>query len=187
MNDQAAMMAMLRRLNDVERQMAKIRVGEVTSLGPLAVALGGSDVPYDSVKSVIAVEVGDIVVAVMWGHDMVVLGRLGDGGNDFARIGAVKDIDNIDTGVVSVNGGAAVGANGTFSVVVSHGLGVQPASAIVNPVSGGTFLGSLVLDAVTARSSTSVTLRMRFVNGSSCAASSTARFLVTVFADYDLR
>jgi hypothetical protein len=43
---------------------------------PLAVALGGSDVPYTDVRSLSAVDVDDVVDVLVWGNDLLVLGVL---------------------------------------------------------------------------------------------------------------
>lgn len=70
---------LLKRVRALERQMPRLRVGEVTGVGPLDVSLGGSDVPYEDVKSVQGVASGDRVAALLAGNDLIVLGAVGDG------------------------------------------------------------------------------------------------------------
>ena len=53
----------LRRLNALERTSARVRVGEVTDVAPLDVALGGSDVSYEDVKALGPLANGDQVIA----------------------------------------------------------------------------------------------------------------------------
>ena len=71
---------LLRRVAALERQQVRLRVGEVTGTAPLDVALGGSDTSYEDVASVGAVASGDGVATIVSGHDLLVLGAIGDGG-----------------------------------------------------------------------------------------------------------
>jgi hypothetical protein len=85
MNDQM-LRDLLRRVSVLERNQVRLRVGEVTGTAPLDVALGGSDVSYDDVRSVQPVGSGDQVAALTAGHDLIVLGPVADGVQPHARV-----------------------------------------------------------------------------------------------------
>lgn len=73
MNDDV-LRGLLERLSDLERR-PRYRQGVVTAAAPLAVALGGSAVPYTSVQTVRGPHlVGQIVGTLTFGNDMIVLG-----------------------------------------------------------------------------------------------------------------
>lgn len=112
MNDQI-LQDILRRLQRLDQTTVRYRAGEVTDVGPLDVALGGSDVPYEDVASVAGVQlnIGDQVAALLWGNDMLVLGRM---------------VGSIAVGTDSVTWpGATPSSDAT---TIAHGLGVVPAS-----------------------------------------------------------
>lgn len=68
-----------RRITALERTAVRFRIGEITDTGPLAVALGGSDVPYTDVRSTDgSVTTGDIVACLVFGNDLIILGLLND-------------------------------------------------------------------------------------------------------------
>lgn len=70
------------RLLTLQQTSVRYRAGEITDDSPLTVVLGGSSVPYTDVRSVDPVEVGDQVATLVFGNDMIVLGRIRDGGPD---------------------------------------------------------------------------------------------------------
>lgn len=76
----------LRRLNAIERSMARVRVGEVTGTGPADVALGGADTSYEEVKSLGPMVSGDQVATLVWGNDLIALGRVGDGARQIVEV-----------------------------------------------------------------------------------------------------
>lgn len=101
------------------------------------------------------------------------------GASDFMRLNTPRLLayDRSDTGVVSLNGGAAVGANGTWNQVFTHNLFRVPEWAYAFPTVGGTgFIG--YLNAFIARDAATVTFGFRLVNGATLAAGSTSRFFV---------
>jgi hypothetical protein len=68
---------LLGRVQRLERGSVRVRVGEVTDDSPLAVSLGGADVAYEDVKSVVAgLTIGDTVAVLLWGGDLIVLGEI---------------------------------------------------------------------------------------------------------------
>jgi len=103
-----------RRLVALERTAVRFRLGEVDDTGPLDVKLGGSDVPYEDVRSVQPVETGQIVAALMFGNDLIVLGPVSDGDPTEAR------------GQASVNGTGSP----TVDLVVNDGLPASGKRAI---------------------------------------------------------
>lgn len=67
-----------RRLDTLNRIAVRYRQGEITSLSPLSVDLGGSGIPYTSVRALpgSALAIGDVVAVLTWGNDLLVLGRV---------------------------------------------------------------------------------------------------------------
>lgn len=78
--------SVLRRLNKLERESARLRVGEVTGVGPLDVALGGASTSYQDVAATGSARTGDQVAALVSGNDLLVLGRVGDGGTPWTTV-----------------------------------------------------------------------------------------------------
>lgn len=76
MNDDVVT-ALLNRFTAAERRQVVYRQGVVTTAAPLAVALGGSTVPYSGVSALgsYAPTVGDIVSVLTFGNDLIVLGK----------------------------------------------------------------------------------------------------------------
>lgn len=75
--DPQAIRELLERLGALERQSVRYRQGVVTTASPLAVALGGSSVPYSSVKTIATgLLVNDVVAVLMFGNDLLVLGKV---------------------------------------------------------------------------------------------------------------
>jgi hypothetical protein len=68
----------LNRLGELDRRAVRYRQGTVTTVSPLAVALGGSSTSYTSVKALAGFRpvVGDVVAALIFGNDMLVLDRV---------------------------------------------------------------------------------------------------------------
>lgn len=90
-------------------------------------------------------------------------------------------LDFLDTGVFSLNGGAALGANLAWGETFGHTLGRSPAYATAIYVGGGTLAGNLYCETLLARNTFNVQLRFRLVNGAVLAAASTGRFFVFFF------
>lgn len=86
--DDQTLRNILSRLQALERDTVRYRQGEITDISPLSVALGGSDVPLDAVKALDAhgLEEGDVVAALTWARDLLVLGRVGDGEGTYIPI-----------------------------------------------------------------------------------------------------
>lgn len=65
-----------RRIDELERTRARVRVGVVTGTSPLAVAIGGASVPFSAVRSIEGqtYTVNDRVACLMWGGDLIALG-----------------------------------------------------------------------------------------------------------------
>lgn len=79
--DAAALQDIQRRLAALESRKPAYRGGQVISVEPLSVALGGSDVAYENVSQLvtpIALETGACVATVVTGNDVLVLGEVGD-------------------------------------------------------------------------------------------------------------
>lgn len=72
------------RFRRLEQDHVKHRVGVVTDLSPLSVALGGSDTPYTDVKRVegAALAVDDVVSVLKFDGDLIILGRIADTAGD---------------------------------------------------------------------------------------------------------
>lgn len=79
--DDQTLRAILGRLQDLERTAVRYRQGEITDDSPLSVALGGSDIPLENVKALQGQDLapGDVVAALTWARDLLILGRVGDG------------------------------------------------------------------------------------------------------------
>lgn len=74
----------LSRQQELERRGARYRQGVVTVSSPLAITLGGSTTAYAGVKRLgsYTPTVGDVVSVLMFGNDLLVLGRIaGTGGS----------------------------------------------------------------------------------------------------------
>lgn len=121
----------LRRLVALEKTSVRYRAGEITGTGPLDVALGGSSVPFEDVRLVTpGAQTGDVVATLVFGNDLLVLGRIGESGwTGGDRIGS-------GTGTWTWPGGSAVSSQ----VTVTHGLGFTPTRVLVcsNIDQGGT-------------------------------------------------
>lgn len=79
---------LVERLQNLEADQVRIRLGEVTDDSPLSVALGGNSTPYTSVKALagVALAVGDLVAVTLFGRDLLVLGKIGDGADYTAAL-----------------------------------------------------------------------------------------------------
>ncbi len=98
-----------RRLRAIESAMVRYRAGEVTGTSPLAVALGGADTSFEDVRSLTAdLQVGDIVSVLVFGNDLLVLGKITPG----FRFGS-----DTMTWTASTDSGPKT---------IAHGLGVTP-------------------------------------------------------------
>lgn len=110
----------LRRLDALERTRPRLRVGEVTDVAPLDVALGGSSVSYEDVRSLGALAAGDRVAVLVSGNDLLVLGavdrciRFGTGTWNWSVTGVDSDTIN-----------------------VTHGLGHTPVAVVLTPSTAG--------------------------------------------------
>jgi hypothetical protein len=97
-----------------------------------------------------------------------------------ARLGG-WGLDVGDTGVVSANGGGAIGVNGNFSIpAIGHGLGRNPIWANAMIVGGGTIVASAHVQVISARSPTSITFQGQLLNGASLGAGQTIRLFWAV-------
>lgn len=76
MND-AMLNSILLRLGELEKR-PRVRFGVVTTASPLAVALGGSDVPHPDCKHLASYTptLGDNVSVLTFGGDIIVLGEI---------------------------------------------------------------------------------------------------------------
>jgi hypothetical protein len=76
--NEAMVKAMLARIQALEDAAVDIRRGEVTDDSPLAVALGGSDIPHPDCKHEAAYTpvIGDQVMVLVWGNDIFVLDKI---------------------------------------------------------------------------------------------------------------
>jgi hypothetical protein len=76
--DDRTLRELLERISALEQRSVRYRQGVITDTSPLSVALGGSDVSYESVKqlegTVLAVD--DVVAVLTFGNDLLVLGKL---------------------------------------------------------------------------------------------------------------
>jgi hypothetical protein len=136
---------LLRRVSALERQQVRLRVGEVTDLAPLDVAMGGSDVSYEDVNAVGPVADGEQVAALVSGGNLLVLGRLLAGaGMRFAE------------GTM-----AFPGASITTNTTVTHGLGRTPVAVMLtsmntsHPMRSSNFTSTTFLATVVTRDGSS--------------------------------
>ena len=69
---------LMRRVEALERTRPRLRVGEVTGVGPLDVALGGASTSYQDVSSLggVNLAVNDKVAVLVSGNDLLVLGAV---------------------------------------------------------------------------------------------------------------
>jgi hypothetical protein len=147
---------LLRRVSALERQQVRLRIGEVTDLAPLDVALGGSDVPYENVNAVGPVTDGETVAALMAGGNLLVLGRLLAGAG--FRFGLAT---------VTWPGGSP---NAT-TTTVTHELGRAPQAAFLT----GVDTTNMVLSQPT-RNATDFTVNATTRDGTSPAAATVRNF-----------
>jgi hypothetical protein len=105
----------MRRLTELERTTVRYRAGEITDTDPLDVALGGSDVPYEDVRAVESgVTTGDQVATLVFGNDLLVLGKVTD-----APLRIVRGIVNTTTPTIVAGAGFSVAKNGTGDVTIT--------------------------------------------------------------------
>lgn len=98
-----------RRFGEIDRRAGKPRLGVVTALGPLTVAMGGATATYTNVHQIAGhdLKVGDTIDALMFGNDIFVLGRNG--------IEEPRQAYSFSNGWRNHGGGAAPhGSNGGF-------------------------------------------------------------------------
>lgn len=106
--------AILKRLDEIEREYVRLRKGSVADLGPLDVRLGAASTAYNAVPQLtsgLSVPRSGNVAALVRGNDILVLGELGT-----IRLGPHV---TFYTGIL---GGGATGNFGPFN----HGLSVRP-------------------------------------------------------------
>lgn len=107
---------LIRRLDKLERTAVRYRAGEITDTSPLSVALGGSDVAYEDVRALAhGPTVGDQVAALVFGNDLLVLGRIAEAAGFAVDCGT-------GTATWTTNKNSAV-------VTVAHTLGRTPTYA----------------------------------------------------------
>lgn len=151
----------LQRFNEAERKAVHYHTGTVTIAVPLAVLLGGSVTALTSVKHLSSYSpvVGDVVGAISFGNDMLVLGKIGaearqafsfsngwrayQGGTGGAgsfgtSVGYFKDSNGVVhlEGLIDKNGGNWVGAE----TILTLPAGYRPPSSrmfTVRAASGG--------------------------------------------------
>lgn len=89
--DDQVILDIQRRLQWIERNMVRLRLGEVTDPSPLDIALGGADVSYEDVAAVTGAGLkdGEQVAALLAGNDILALGALG-GSRVHAQAGATN-------------------------------------------------------------------------------------------------
>lgn len=69
----------LNRFLKIEANIPTVRKGVVTIASPLTITLGGSTVPYTTAKQIdpaTTLLAGDPILALMWGNDLIVLGKI---------------------------------------------------------------------------------------------------------------
>jgi hypothetical protein len=117
-----------RKRSELESRAVRHRIGTVTALDPLEVAVGAADTSYTDVRALesAALEVGDTVSVLMWQNDLLVLGTIGGGTAGWVDL----DIDSIaGFGVVSGTpayrkDGNVVRLRGWVSVTSSSNIGI---------------------------------------------------------------
>lgn len=62
------------RLDVLDRNAVRLRIGQVTATSPLTVSVGGSATPQAGAHSLTALSVGNRVAILVSGNDMLVLG-----------------------------------------------------------------------------------------------------------------
>lgn len=101
---------LLQRLQSLERRSVRFRVGEVTATSPnLQVSVGGADDPYTGCRSLAhqSIKTGDTVAVLMFGSDLLVLGRIVTAVQNqvivAGVVGSTGSEDGGDTSLWSVN------------------------------------------------------------------------------------
>lgn len=81
MTSERILKELMEKIDKLERERVRFRKGRVTAARPLAVALGGADVPYTNVRKLASATVvaGDHVAVLTWGNDLLVLGTIASG------------------------------------------------------------------------------------------------------------
>jgi hypothetical protein len=125
---------LLRRVTALERQQVRLRIGEVTDLAPLDVALGGSTTSYEDVSAIGPVADGEQVAALMSGGNLLVLGRL------LAGVGARFGSDSC-----TFPGGSQTSSSRT----ITHELGRTPDAVLLSGVGHTHVVSSLNVGATT--------------------------------------
>lgn len=174
--DPRTALKLVERIQALERKTPTIRLGTVTDTAPLAVALGGSDTPYTNVKALDgdALAADDVIAAVMFGRDLLILGRISDGqpeswhdigaggepafanswtnyGGAYAPAGFYKD----PGGLVHLRGAVKSGSSPSATVFTLP-AGYLPSHTVVQPsvASGGTLAAIEITSAGVVAAST---------------------------------
>lgn len=129
--DDRTLTALMNRIEQLERESVRLRLGEITDEAPLSVALGASDVAYEDVKATGPAALGDVVAALRRGNDIVVLGALGDG----SALEATTDV------TFATNWGNVVGVEEARYFKDPFGI-VHIEGAAIRSSSGFTFNGA---------------------------------------------
>lgn len=106
---------LVERIQNLERDATTFRIGVITDDSPLSVAVGGSDVAYTNVKALGGprLTLGDVVAIAMFGRDLLILGKIGDGssGEEIGYDGIISPV------TVS---GTAIGAPTTILTAAAY-------------------------------------------------------------------
>lgn len=113
-----------RKLGDLERRGAKLRLGVVSAIAPLSVLLGGSTSAFTDVRPVdgaAPLNIGDTIAALVAGNTLIVLGAVGG-----RRVisGSVSS-----TGTIVAGTGFSVNKTGTglYTITFSVAMPTRPA------------------------------------------------------------
>lgn len=138
-------LSILRRLNEAERSSVSIRIGLVTDTSPLTVAIGGDeDNPWAGVKVLSdagRLEVDDIVACLVTQNDVLVLGRLGDGGGFQSAGPAGGDAGVTSASLAALGSGPSLTVQEGGSYAITFGMHMQTTGAGV-----GGLIGAVLID-----------------------------------------
>lgn len=155
---------LLDRLARLERYQVRYRQGVVTAISPLSVAIGGSDVPYTSVRVLrgAALRIGDPVAVLTFGNDLLVLGAIASTRGPrhvwgiVTSAGAIQSAGSGDWSVVR-------NAAGDYTITFSPAFAAAPAVVL----SSGETATALIVKIFGGVATTTTTARIATVNLSS--------------------
>lgn len=143
---------LLARQQTLERRGVRYRQGTVTAIAPLTVALGASSTAYVSVQALESYQptVGDVVAALTFGNDLLVLGKVATGTGGITAIATTESRTNTAYGTLTTPdqvAGVVLPANGLLQI----GYQATWQESVNNAARAALFIGANQLKVATDR------------------------------------